>query len=237
MKIHKAFLVCFIGMDGSGKTTQAQALVESFNEKGVKSKYVHNRFQAFLTQPFITIGKELFFRKKGKFEDYDEFVVTRGKVLQNRLLYRAYQNLLLLDYSLRSVFRVTIPLMFGKNIICDRYIFDTIVDLAVDLEYSDSKIELMLNRLSRLFPKPDMIFLMDVPAEMAYERKDDIASLEFLRERRSIYLDIAKQREAVVVDSTSDPAKLKMSLPSIAIEAMSRPSCKKPDSGRFPWRT
>ena len=109
---------------------------------------------------------------------------------------------MLLDYTLQIFLKIKVPLIFGKNIICDRYIYDTIVDFKVDLHYHDTKIRNILSNLFYLMPKPDVIFLIDVPEEIAFQRKDDTASIQYLRERRNIYLNIGREYGMVILDGT-----------------------------------
>lgn len=196
-------LICFIGIDGAGKTTHAKALAEIMKKNGVECKYVWCRFEPFLIAPFITVARVLFLRKKDMFKNYGEYSIAKKNLLKNGFLSKLYQYLILSDYFLQVFLKVKIPLRFGKNIICDRYIHDTIItDLAVYLGYSDEKIKKVLGRCLYFFPKPDLSFLIDVPEEIAFQRKDDTPSIEYLRERRNIYLNIGKEYEMVILDGS-----------------------------------
>ena len=59
-----------------------------------------------------------------------------------------------------------------------------------------------------LLPRPDVIFMSDVPAEVALDRKDDIPSLEYAQELRRMYLFAARQEGAIVLDGTRPPKEL-----------------------------
>ena len=202
-ELMKNILICFIGMDGSGKTTHAKTLVKVMKEHGIKSKYVWNRFESSIVlRPFMIIAKVLFLHGKDMFDDYIEYSYSKKKLFKNRFLSAMYQYNVLLDYSLQIFLKIKVPLIFGKNIICDRYIYDTIVDLKVDLHYPDAKIKNILKNLFYLLPKPELIFLIDVPEEIAFQRKDDTPSIEYLRERRNIYLNIGKEYGMVILDGS-----------------------------------
>lgn len=195
--------ICFTGIDGSGKTTLAKLLTDQLNRDGFECKYVYNRLTPFLLKPFIIIGQKLFLRRKSISENYAEYSATKRKALRNNPLSLIYQWLLLLDYSIQVFLKVKIPLMRGESIICDRYIYDTLVtDLAVDFSYSNNKINRTLNRFFRLFPRPELTFLVDVPEDVAYQRKSDIPSIEYLKERRGIYLDVGKEYGMVILDAS-----------------------------------
>jgi len=205
-----AFLVCFIGIDGSGKTTQAKALVRALGEHGIKSKYVWNRFQPRMMMPFILIGKALFFRGKDVLGNYAQYSNSKKGLFQNPIIAILYQYLLLLDYIIQTLIQVRLPLSRGKSLVCDRYVHDIVADLAVDFSYSSEAIRKRLNRILLILPKPDLVFLIDVPEEIAYQRKDDVPSIELLKQRRKAYLDMAKG--VIMVDGGRSAAEVENSI-------------------------
>lgn len=204
----KALFICFMGLDGSGKTTQAKALVEAMQRAGIKTKHVPNRLEYRITRPFIHLVKALFFRGKDNFQNYSGYSRTKNRLFQNPLISTAYISLALIDYFFQNLVRSRIPLLRGNSVISDRYVHDTVVDLAVDHNYSGRKLRNMVKRFLFLAPKPDIMFLIDLPEEIAYQRKNDIPSIEYLKERRRIYLDMAKECDMVVLDGTQDPKQL-----------------------------
>ena len=109
--------VCFIGIDGSGKTTQAEALARAMKEDGFKSRYVWNRFEPNLTKPLVAIARQLFLRHKDIYKDYEDYFATKQKLFGNRLLSVTYQSLLWLDYFYQISLRIRLPLMRGEAVI------------------------------------------------------------------------------------------------------------------------
>lgn len=205
----KAIFICFVGIDGSGKTTLAKALVEMMREKGITSHYVYNRLRPFISRPVYLVGRALLFRGKDIFKDYSGYSHTKRRLFKNRFLSLAYGYLLLFDYFFQVMLKVKLPLMLGKNIVCDRYIFDTVItDLAVDMNYSPEKIRRVLRRYLALFPKPDITFLVDVPEEVAYRRKNDVPSIDYLKERRMVYLSVGQEFGMMILDGSKDLAEL-----------------------------
>jgi len=207
----KGFLVCFIGIDGSGKTTLSKDLVNSLNKREIKCEYVYGRLSPFILKPFILIGDLIFLRDRNALKNYQEYFNTKRKAIEKHsFLSRIYQQILLLDYSLQIFFKVKIPLIFGKNIVCDRYVYDTVItDLSVDMNYSKDKVMKLLNNLLHFFPEPDIIFLIDVPEEVAYHRKSDVPSIRYLKERRGMYLELGKEYGMMILDGTKNLEELK----------------------------
>lgn len=204
--VRNNFLICFVGMDGSGKTTLAKDLVKTMGQNGIRYKYVYGRLEPFILKPFIMIGRKIFIRGNDMFEDYTQYSNTkRDAMKQNSFLLCIYKNILLFDYSIQLLFKVRLPLMLEKNIVCDRYVYDTVItDLSVDMNYSTSEIRDLIKRFFYIAPKPDLTFLIDLPEEIAFQRKNDIPSIEYLREIRNIYLDVGKEEGIVILDGSKN---------------------------------
>ena len=200
----KGLLICFTGIDGSGKTTLSKELVELLNKKGVKCKYVYGRLNPFILKPFILVGEWIFLRGKDISEDYLEYSSTKKKVIvKYSFLSKVYQEILLLDYLFQMLFKVKLPLIFGKNIICDRYVYDTVItDLSVDMDYSGAEIKKALKKCFYTVPKPNLSFIIDLPEEIAFQRKEDTPSIVYLKERRNVYLDVGKVEGMVILDGS-----------------------------------
>ena len=198
------FLICFTGMDGTGKTTLSKNLVKSLKERGFECKYVYARLTPIISKPFMWIGRLIFLHGKNMFENYSDYSNTKRMAIErNSFLSRSYQQILLFDYFFQVFFKVKISLIFNKNIVCDRYVYDTVItDLSVDMNYSKDKVIGMLDNLLRFFPEPDTTFLIDIPEEIAYQRKNDTPSIEYLRERRDTYLNVGNKYKMVILDGT-----------------------------------
>ena len=200
----RGFLICFMGIDGTGKTTLSKELVKSLRERGIECKYVYARHTPIILKPFMRVGRLLFLRGENMFENYSDYANTKRMAIEhNSFLSRIYQQILLFDYFFQVFFKVKIPLIFSKNIVCDRYVYDTIItDLSMDMNYSENKTIRLLDAIFRFFPKPDITFLIDAPEKIAYERKNDTPSIEYLRERRGTYLNVGNRYKMVILDGT-----------------------------------
>lgn len=181
-------LICFVGIDGSGKTTNAKRLAAWLAKKDVKVKYIWSRFDPFLLRlPALLINKLIFSNNTRMV--YDRYSKPKGKLLNNIAVYLLYQYVLLFDSILSTIVRVW-PYMHPSElvVICDRFVYDAVVCLADDLKYYPKKVWRILNLAIKAVPKPDLVFLIDVPETIAFQRKNDIASPEFISRRRQFYL-------------------------------------------------
>jgi len=206
--MRQRIFICFTGIDGGGKTTHARRLVAFLENQGIQSSYIRNRFQPVILKPFIKTGKALFLRNKDMFKDYAEYYTAKKGLFQSRVVSSLFENAILFEYLLHALLKVRLPLMLGKNVVCDRYVYDTVVGLAVDLGYSNQKVKRILQRLWHLLPKPDLVFLIDLTEDIAYRRKGDTPSVDFLKYQRQIYLAIGKEYGMVILDGARDLVEL-----------------------------
>jgi thymidylate kinase len=199
-------LVCFTGIDGSGKSTLARALAVNLQAQGIRCSYVWSGFNDsfVLFRPLVAAAKGSLFRG----DRYMEHSVTKGRVVRSSTLSTLYQYLMLVDHVFQVFFRIQLPRARGRNQVCDRYIYDLVVAAGVLLDYPPSRIMALLDRCLAFVPRPDLVFLVDVPEEVAFQRKDDVASTEFLSVRRKLYLEMARQHEMIVIDGTGDADEL-----------------------------
>ncbi len=202
----KGILICFVGIDGSGKSTLAKALAASLEAQGIRCRYVWMGFNDSFTvfRPLVAVAKASVFRG----ERYMEQSTKKGRVVKSSFLSTLYQYLMLADYTFQVFFRIRLPLAFGRNLICDRYIHDLIVAVGVLLDYSADRTMALLDHCLALLPEPDLVFLIDLPETLAYQRKDDIISLDFLSVRRDIYLQMAQRYGMTILDGSGDPQEL-----------------------------
>jgi dTMP kinase len=208
---NKPNFICFIGLDGSGKTTLAKISTSVANKRGVQVKYVWSRYEPRILWPFVIILRLLLFKGKKMYTN----PARKSSLMKNQLLSRIYPKLLLIDYSIQIFFRVKLPLIFKQMIICDRYIYDTLIDLAVDFNYSIDWVIKILDILLQKLPRPDVVFLVDVPEKVAISRKRDTPSIEYLTKRRILYLSLAKKLKFKVLDGLRDINDLKAEVESV----------------------
>ena len=76
------------------------------------------------------------------------------------------------------------------------------------MNYDVLQIERLINNFDSFFPRPDITFLIDLPEEIAFSRKDDILTIEHLKERRSLYKGLAKLMNMRVLDGTKPIERL-----------------------------
>ncbi len=194
--------ICLIGIDGSGKTTVARALVKRAEALGLNAKYAWCKYESHLFKLLIHLKNYFLVRERDWKENFEQSRTIKSNLFANRFAAWLYQTYLLATYWFRIQLRVGIPLHLGKDCICDRYVYDTFVDLAVDLVYSDRTMLAKIKDFMRYVPKPDFVFHFSVPASVAMDRKGDIPSREVWEEKSRKYELLASLDEIISLDGT-----------------------------------
>ena len=194
------YLIIFTGIDGSGKSTLSKTLAERLGKENIKTRTLW-WFSAENSLIRRTL-RLLSGRGKGESAENGE-----GKLPKSSLVQKLYQYIVLLDYQRQTIFSVWLPLMLGKNVICDRYVYDIVISFTKEFNYSEAKTRKMMSTLLKLSPKPDIAFFVDVPVEVAIQRKHDIPSISHHEELKKLYNNFIRD-EMIVLDGTKSLDKL-----------------------------
>jgi thymidylate kinase len=199
-------LISFIGIDGSGKTTQCRMLHEYLEQADYKTGYVWSRREPFLLKPLVKFVKRVVLKeeKPVEHESYDSIVKKRHKFFSSHIIRDVWLWISLLEYRILLYRRVFRPNREKDIIICDRYIVDALVDIATNYNIDDIK-GLFKHPIVKIFPKPAFSFFIDIPPQIGASRKSDGTSVEYLTDRVALYRSAAKAIGAHIIDGTRAP--------------------------------
>jgi dTMP kinase len=149
-------LVCFSGIDGSGKSSTVDRVTEALESMAVDTSSVWGRWRPLVSYPVMGV---LYVLRRWRRKDYD----------RSRFLRRFWAYFVLADLFVYSMVYLWPRLLRGEVVCVDRYIFDTVVELRYDGLYNERAVGLM----RRLLPTPAVTFWLDVSPSVAAERKGD----------------------------------------------------------------
>jgi thymidylate kinase len=181
-------LVSFSGLDGSGKTTQIDALRDAISLLGVRSTLltlwddvvVARRFREGFTHKVL--GSEQGVGEPGHPVERRDKNVRRGYLtVMRHLLYLADA------VHLRIVVRRARRTAGDGVIIMDRYLDDELANLPLRNRFSAAYAKLLV----RVAPRPDLVFLLDTVPEIARARKPEYA-VDFMCQSRRSYFRLAQ---------------------------------------------
>jgi thymidylate kinase len=185
--MRRKLIIYVAGIDGSGKTTLAESLRDSLRDSGFSCKYLWGGWRGFASPFFKPIASRA---KKA--------LVQKGEA---RKVQDAHNTLPLfgymtwLDYFIQVYPRLFASLVMHDIVLLDRYVYDVVAGLTGP----GKRVSRLLFALFKLFPEPSIVFFIRVPFEVAYRRKDDVASVDFLRQTEQKSLSILAECSAKVV--------------------------------------
>ncbi len=163
------FLVCFSGQDGTGKTKHSRLLRKELIKRNIKSDYVWSRGIDFSIEPLLRLLRLLLLGSK--FSQSSEYVSQRRILLENEPARTLWTYATLTDEILLLLFKVRIPLLLNRVVICDRYIHDIVLDVKCELGKDINPV--IEEFAKKLVPKPNIHFVLDAKLEEIIERKKD----------------------------------------------------------------
>jgi dTMP kinase len=189
----RGYLITFEGSEGSGKTTQASRMAERFEAHG---------YEVVVTrEPGGTqIGEEI------------RHILMHSASGENM---RPETELLLFAASRAQLVREVIApaLAEGKIVLCDRFLDSTTVYQGVGRKIAAEPVH-MINTFAVGDLMPDVTVVVDVPAELGFERirhrvrelpdRMEQENIEFYRKVRTGYLMLAKalSERFIIADGT-----------------------------------
>ena len=194
----KGRLICIIGADGTGKTTVARDVMDALERRGVHCHYTWFRFQHLLSLPLLA-----YCRLAGLIH----YVYADGtryggwEFYRSRIMKRIAPWLVGLDAWVLGLVRVRLPLWRGETVVCDRFVYDTLVDLMVATRDGRVHHRLVGRLLLKIVPRDAPVVCLDLPEGIILARRPSMAHDPHLSLRRRYYLELAGELGLPVIQA------------------------------------
>ncbi|MFX0209712.1 MAG: nucleotidyltransferase family protein [Candidatus Hodarchaeota archaeon] len=200
-KYQEPYLITFTGLDGSGKTTQARLLNEVLRKCEIKTKYIWGRagYSHFL-ETIKTIPRKIW-RVKEQKNSIVPHSTVKSTLFKSPPIKFLWSTIITMDMLVRYYFPVRLALLNKRIVICDRYFWDSLVDLAIRFNDSDFQIRPVSKFLRRALPTPNLSFFLDISAENVLPRSDE-PFLSNLKIREQFYSNAAQGAALIKLDAT-----------------------------------
>ena len=186
--------VALIGVDGSGKTTQAHLLADDLAARSLPATYRRNAGgRRWFGRLAVALGRR----------DGDDLLGRRAMLF--------VESLLRWLAILRTLLRRTLT---GEIAVMDRYAACQHASLRA--RHAGPAAERRARLAYRLFPRPDVTFLLAVDPAVAYDRIEsrgyDHEEMSYLRAATVAYAALPEYADFVVIDANRTPAEVTESL-------------------------
>lgn len=222
-----ALLVTLSGIDGSGKSVQADRLRAAFETCDVRVQSIWARGASSRgVGAIMRAGKRLLGGGGGdsnvasattmKRNEAERFAERRRK-LQNPFARWVFSVVYATDLFWPYVWQTRRALLNGNVVICDRHICDALADYALFTGTDPANPPLSLKVLHTMIPRAQVAILLDVDANEALRRKPEEGSAEHLAIARHMLLGLAQARRMTVVGGTSTADEIQRSVARTAL--------------------
>jgi len=210
MKRHAAPIVAFSGMDGAGKSTQIEQLQACLDRRRIPNVCCWSRGGY---TPLFNLAKQTLRRMPGNTLPPAGHSERRHRALRKPWVRRLWLTLSLLDLGFLYGVKIRWWRLFGKLVICDRYLPDTRIDFQLNFPEECVDSWWLWRLMERSSPRPDLGFLMLIPVEESLRRsllKDEPfpEMSERLAARRECYRRVERAQSWTVLDGLRPPDDL-----------------------------
>lgn len=180
-------IISFSGIDGAGKSTQIEGLLDYLRARGF-APTIYTFWDDVVVLPGFRENVSLsVFKGDRGIGSPDKPIVRRDKNVTAWYVIAFRLALYLLDVCSLTMVVTKASTAEGGVVIFDRYIYDELANLPLKSRWARFYIRLLL----RLTPKPDLALLLDADPDAACQRKPEYPP-EFVERNRESYLRLAR---------------------------------------------
>ncbi len=187
LRSQRPLLIALDGIDGCGKSAQAELLDRALTGAALRHRVVWTRGgSSALLQPLLRLGKRLL--RRGQAEatgssgrtDTAAREKARAAMFGHPLVRRAWPWLVALELGAAYFARVRWPLWRGEVVVAERYVLTALIEAAARLDRPGIAASVPGRLLRLLAPRPGAAYWLDLPPAVALARKGGDESAEFL---------------------------------------------------------
>lgn len=193
-------MICITGPDGAGKSTQVNNLIDycmankiDYRSLWMRRPYLFTFFVLFLAKILgLSIQEN---GDNGEKVGYHNFK-------NSHLISTIYPLVLLFDTTLFNFIKIKVPLRLSKKlIICDRYIYDIIVDIAISTGKESIPKDFVTSSLIKQIPRNSMTFIIIGDENLLKSRRPDILIDKTISKKIELYDEISNKYSSIRIDA------------------------------------
>ncbi len=217
-------MVAIVGVDGSGKTTASEGVVQAIGADRAARVWLgaESVLMAPLRLGLSLLRRGLFARKAGKGGYRAEVAQKHSMVRRLAWLEPLYVWMIMADYRLQYFWKRWRSRHI-EILVTDRYVFDVAVNLALTLNWPAERLIRFLQRQMGGYTLPKVRCLVRVSPETVMRRKDDVPDASYIALRIDYYQAVAEAFGFAILDGEESPENVRARILSLVADARERP--------------
>lgn len=187
----KPIFLCITGIDGVGKTTHVNLILEHLRGKGIKCQYKWLRFHYLFSLPLLVFCRVVGYTRVSTLGDSQK--CSYHEFYKSRFVSSVYPWILFVDTFLFTTIKVYIPMFFGISIVCDRFVYDTLIDVAVATKDHEIYKKTVGKLFLKLIPKNAHLVMLSLDKSTIFLRRPELKNDLTFDERYALYKDLSSQ--------------------------------------------
>lgn len=202
----KPKMICFMGLDGSGKSTSIDYAYAQLKKRGYNVEIVRAAYVIVFMRAVIKLGKKLLMKKESDpfSGDYKTYLESMRAQAQRGGVYKIFSFCTTLEFKLQIFFNIRVKQLMGKTLLVDRYIYDNVVTYAANLGLGEDYMRKAMEGKWKHAPRPSKIIYIETPVDVCCSRKDDIPDPLYLEIRKPLYEKTAQMYGATIIAGDQD---------------------------------
>lgn len=164
-------------------------MLAHYRRQSIEPRRLWLRFPFFFSLPLLAYAR---LRRFSWYEQRDGVRQGYWNFRRSWLLRTIFPWVLLLDAAIAALFKVYLPLRRGEILVCERFVFDMLIDLALALDDPDLHRKLPGRLFLRLLPRNAHCVILYLDAETLRARRNDLEIDRRLEDRLAGFQRLAQ---------------------------------------------
>lgn len=188
------------GIDGSGKTTIIDSLINELKKGGYNVKYIWMRYNHYLVKILNAYARIVGLSVKVK---YGENVVWEHRYYQSKTFFKLYIIASFIDNTIASYRVKKIKKRNYDYVICDRWINDVIIDIGSEFRMLDILKSAWYARFQKILPANSIQFVVFRYEDKVVAARDDNKYDINFSARLLLYNKLDSDTNTIKIDNTN----------------------------------
>jgi len=181
----KNFCICISGLDGTGKSHIVKELVKHYKKEN-NTKHVWSRYKNYTSKPLLFFTRLIGLNYK---ENCNGIIIGYHDFHKSKLISFLFLFFQWIDQIIEIFIKFKLT---KKNIISDRSIIDTLVDLSIDTKLEKIIFGFYGKSLIKFMPKNTIFLILKRDLEKIRKSREDVFYDKNLKKRLELFNQIAE---------------------------------------------